>query len=128
MKRETAKWVHKAEQDWEVAHKLADETPPPRDIVCFHCQQAAEKYLKALLQESGMVVPRTHELADILDLLVPGDANLAPLRRKADSLTQYAVDYCYPGPMASKRQIGAAIRHVDLMRLECRSKLDIQVS
>ena len=62
MKRETAKWVRKAEQDWEVAHKLAGETPPPRDIVCFHCQQAAEKYLKALLQESGLVVPKTHDL------------------------------------------------------------------
>jgi HEPN domain-containing protein len=51
MKRETAKWAQKAERDWEVAHKLAAEKPPPRDIVCFHCQQAAEKYLKALLQE-----------------------------------------------------------------------------
>ena len=55
MKRQTAKWVHKAERDWEVAHKLAGEGPPPRDIVCFHCQQAAEKYLKALLQESGHI-------------------------------------------------------------------------
>jgi HEPN domain-containing protein len=102
MKRETAKWVHKAEQDWEVAHILAGGTPPRRDVVCFHCQQAAEKYLKALLQENGLVVPRTHELGDILDLLVPGDAALARLRRKADSLTQYAVDYRYPGEMASK--------------------------
>jgi hypothetical protein len=42
MKRETAKWVRKAEQDWEVAHKLAGETPPPRDVVCFHCQHKAE--------------------------------------------------------------------------------------
>src|SRR5260370_40339248 len=86
MRRETAKWVRKAEQDWKVAHKLAGETPPPRDIVCFHCQQAAEKYLKALLQETGLVVPKTHELADILDLLVPGDATLVRLRRPADSL------------------------------------------
>ena len=27
MKRETAKWVHKAETDWEVAHTLAEEKP-----------------------------------------------------------------------------------------------------
>src|SRR5271156_4269630 len=97
MKRETAKWVHKAEADWEVAHKLAGEKPLPRDIVCFHCQQAAEKYLKALLQESGLKVPKTHELADIVDLLLSIDTSLARLRRKADWLTQYAVDYRYPG-------------------------------
>jgi HEPN domain-containing protein len=125
MKRETVKWVRKAEQDWEVAHKLAKGDQPPRDIVCFHCQQAAEKYLKALLQENGLVVPKTHELADILDLLVPGDVALARLTRKADSLTQYAVDYRYPGMMASKRQMEAALRHVDRIRLECRSKLKL---
>jgi HEPN domain-containing protein len=32
--------------------------------VCFHCQHAAEKYLKALLQEGGLVVPRTHDLVN----------------------------------------------------------------
>ncbi len=125
MKRQTVKWVQKAEADWAVAQKLAGETPPPRDIVCFHCQQAAEKYLKALLQESGLVVPKTHELADIIDLLLPGNATLSRLRRKADSLTQYAVDYRYPGEMASKRQMEAALRHADLIRLECRGKLKL---
>ena len=127
MKRETAKWVHKAESDWEVAHKLAGENPPPRDIVSFHCQQAAEKYLKAVLQENGLVVPRTHDLADIIDLLLPGDATLARLRRQAGSLTRYAVDYRYPGEMASKRQMEAALRHVDLIRLECRSNLNLSL-
>jgi HEPN domain-containing protein len=128
MKRLTAQWVRKAEADWEVAHKLAEENPPPRDIVCFHCQQAAEKYLKALLQESGQKVPKTHELGDVLDLLLPRDATLAGLGRKADSLTQYAVDYRYPGEMASKRQMEAALRHVDVIRLECRGKLNLSVS
>src|SRR5436305_425894 len=65
MKRETAKWVQKAEQDWEAAHQLAGGARPPRDVVCFHCQQATEKYLKGLLQENGLVAPRTHDLADI---------------------------------------------------------------
>ena len=128
MKRETAKWVRKAETDWEVAHKLAGETPPPCDVVCFHCQQAAEKYLKALLQENGLVVPRTHDLVNVLSLLLPGDVALTPLRRKARSLTQYAVDYRYPGTMASKRQTEAALRHVDQIRLECRSRLNLPLS
>jgi HEPN domain-containing protein len=125
MQRETAKWVHKAEADWEVAHRLAEGTPAPRDIVCFPCQQAAEKYLKALLQENAAVIPRPHELADIVDLLLPDDATLARWRRKADSLTQYAVDYRYPGEMASKRQMEAALRHVDEIRLVCRGKLGL---
>jgi HEPN domain-containing protein len=113
MNRETAKWVRKAEADWEVAHTLAGDIPPPRDIVCFHCQQAAEKYLKSLLQERGLVVPKTHELSDIIDLLLPGDPTLVQLRRQGGSLTRYAVHYRYPGKMANKRQMEAALRHVD---------------
>ncbi len=128
MKRETAKWVHKAEQDWKVAHKLAGENPPPRDIVCFHCQQAAEKYLKALLQESGLVVPKTHDLLTVLSLLMPGDATLVALRRNSRALTRYAVDYRYPGEMASKRQMDAALRHVDRVRLKCRGTLNLSLS
>jgi HEPN domain-containing protein len=111
-----------------VAHKIADLDSPPRDIVCFHCQQAAEKYLKALLQETGRPVPKTHDLANVLDLLVPVDATLARLRRQAASLTRYAVDYRYPGEMANKRQMEAALRHADLLRLQSRGKLNLPVS
>jgi HEPN domain-containing protein len=81
MKRHTAQWVRKAEEDIEAARSLAVQAKPPRDIVCFHCQQAAEKYLKALLQEFGVAVPKTHNLNDLLNLLLPHDADLAPLRK-----------------------------------------------
>lgn len=60
MKRLTREWVAKAESDLAVARMLVRENGRHYDEVCFHCQQSAEKYLKALLQESGAVVPRTH--------------------------------------------------------------------
>jgi predicted nucleotidyltransferase len=47
----------------------------PRDLTCFHCQQAAEKYFKALRQENGAAVPRTHDPEELLDLLLPHDAH-----------------------------------------------------
>ncbi len=45
MKRTTASWVRKAEEDIGGARDLAARKPPGRNLVCFHCQQAAEKYL-----------------------------------------------------------------------------------
>ena len=42
MKRHTAQWVSKAEEDMSVARGLAAQTPPPRNAVTFHCQQKAE--------------------------------------------------------------------------------------
>ena len=43
-----------AEADLRGARNLAQAKPPLHDLVCFHCQQCAEKYLKALLEELGI--------------------------------------------------------------------------
>ena len=59
MKRQTWPWVRKAEEDVQATRELAARQPPLRDIVCFHCQQAVEKYLKALLQELSIVKVHT---------------------------------------------------------------------
>jgi len=123
MKRHTAQWVSKAEEDVNAAAELAGINPPPRNAVCFHCQQAVEKYLKALLQELGAVIPRTHDVEDLLDLLVPYDATLSSLRRRIPSLTKFAVEYRYPGVRATTRQMRAALRALEIARSELRARL-----
>jgi HEPN domain-containing protein len=67
--KEVARWTEKAEHDFlaaEHAMELAQEGLT--DTVCFHCQQCAEKYLKALLLYRAVVFPRTHDLRLLLDL------------------------------------------------------------
>jgi HEPN domain-containing protein len=96
MKRQTAQWVRKAEEDWQGALALAARKPPLRDLVCFHCQQAAEKYLKAFLQDLGAVVPKTHNLKELLELLLPHDVTLTALRRALLSLGRYAETFATP--------------------------------
>lgn len=125
MKRHTAQWVLKAEEDIESARILAALAKPKRDAACFHCQQAAEKYLKALLQEIGLAVPRTHELEDLLDLLLRHDGTLVPLRRSLRSLTPYAVNFRYPGVRATTRRMHAALRHAERVRAELRARLGL---
>jgi HEPN domain-containing protein len=93
--------------------------------VCFHCQQAAEKYLKAQLQEIGLAVPRTHDLEILLDLLLPNDSTLAPLRRALRSLTRYAVGFRYPGVRATTRRMQAAMRQAERVRRESRARLGL---
>lgn len=51
-------WVLKADLDYQGADQLLQSADPLRDIVAFHCQQAAEKYLKAFL-----VRPKVFQLA-----------------------------------------------------------------
>ena len=71
MRAMTREWVRKAEVDYRAARKLAPSQPPMHDVVCFCCQQVAEKFLKATLTECSLNVPRTHDLEDLLSLLLP---------------------------------------------------------
>jgi HEPN domain-containing protein len=54
-----------------MARQLARSPTPVHDGVSFHCQQSAEKFLKAMLEEGGLLIPKTHDLDDLLSLLVP---------------------------------------------------------
>jgi HEPN domain-containing protein len=68
MKRTTREWVRKAENDYQLARKLARGSERFPDQRCFLCQQSAEKYLKALMEELVLTIPRTHILKDLLTL------------------------------------------------------------
>lgn len=125
MKRQTATWVRKAEDDLDGAQTLAARAPPLRDLVCFHCQQAAEKYLKALLQEHGVAAPRTHDLDRLVILLLPHDATLRPLRRGLRGLSHSAVEYRYPRKRATTRGMRSALRVAQRVRTEIRARLGL---
>jgi hypothetical protein len=64
-------------------------------------------------------------LQDLLDLALPLDATLAPLRRGVASLTKYAVEYRYPGMGATTRQMRSALRIVERVRIELRARLGL---
>ena len=99
---------------------------PVHDGVCFHCQQCAEKYLKGLMEELGLPVPKTHDLDLLLTALVPHHPTLRSLRRGLLFLSDFAVDTRYPGKNASKRQAVAALRWAGRVRTPARALLGIQ--
>jgi len=125
MKRTTREWLRKAESDFQLAAAIARLAEPFHDEQCFHCQQSAEKYLKAILEELGLTIPRTHNLVALLPLLMPTHDSLRSLRRGVDFLTRFAVETRYPGDRASKRQAAAALRWAGEVRSACRSLLGV---
>ena len=62
----------------------------------FTPQQAAEKYLKALLVRSQVEFPKTHDIAKLLDRVAAVDAGAAERLRGADALTPFGVEARYP--------------------------------
>jgi HEPN domain-containing protein len=118
--------VKKAEADRVIARQSSRSKVPLHDGVCFHSQQAAEKYLKAVLEELGLAVPHTHNLLDLLPLLTPHHGGLRSLRRGLDYLTRFAVETRYPGFHARRRQAVAALRWAERVRTACRSVLGVK--
>ena len=67
MPAERAKaWLLKAENDLLSADNNLAANQIPFDVVCYNCQQAAEKYLKALLVLLNVQPPRIHDLLALL--------------------------------------------------------------
>lgn len=125
MNRITKQWVAKAESDFRVASQLIAEKDSEKDAVCFHCQQCAEKYLKALLQHNGAVIPRIHDLHVLVTHLLPFDPSLKRFLSSMRRLTPYGVEYRYPGMTASKQQARTAVRRATEIRREIRARLGL---
>ena len=70
------------------------------EIVGFHCQQAAEKLLKAWLTQRAQPFPRTHNLLTLLELVETAGGKLPPDVQEIDTLTPYGVFLRYDEPEA----------------------------
>ena len=89
-------WMHKAEHDIGMALLALENKPEYTDSICFHCQQAAEKYLKAYLVSLDIRFERKHNLGYLLDLIGDRQSVTDDLYEMAESLEDYAVEIRYP--------------------------------
>ena len=123
MKPKTREWVKKAENDFKVACQILRRR---KDIVpCFHCQQCVEKYLKARLLEAGIGFPRPHDLLQLLNACLPVEPLWSAYSKVADGMTDYAVDFRYPGHTATLREAKMALKHCCSLRAEARRSLGL---
>ena len=98
MKREVIlRWLIKGESDLKSAKILLDAADVLTDIVCFHSQQAVEKYLKAFLTDKDVRFEKIHDLRTLLELCIREDRDFEKLdKERISKLSFYAVDLRYP--------------------------------
>ncbi|HHP7234937.1 MAG TPA: HEPN domain-containing protein [Desulfobacterales bacterium] len=108
-------WLAKAEQDMKAGEALLALDPPYLYPACFHAQQAAQKYLKALLTWYQIEFPKTHVIELLLELLKRVDSRTASELQDAGELTPYGVDIRYPGDQPEP-ELEEAYEAVDLAR------------
>lgn len=122
----TSEWVEKAEGDFATTgRELRARKNPNYDAACFHAQQCAEKYLKAMLQEADIAFAKTHNLISLLDLLLSVDSTLEIMRADLQQLTTYSVNVRYPGESTNKDSARGAMRIAGAVRSRARRWLGL---
>jgi HEPN domain-containing protein len=90
-------WLEKANEDLYVVEKLTENEIVATSSVCFHCQQAVEKFLKAFLLANGVDLKKTHNLEFLLSECSDIDTDFSIIDTK--ELSDFGVDARYPGDM-----------------------------
>ena len=91
-------WIKKAGHDLGMAAMAMEGRREYTDAICFHCQQAVEKYLKAYLVHLKVPFKRSHNLAYLLDLAGKKEDVPDSLYEMAEQLDDYSVEVRYPDP------------------------------
>ena len=110
---EVRNWLIKSQHDLGSARRLMEGDEPYLDTAVYHCQQAAEKVLKAFLAYHDILFEKTHDLIELLALSNVEEAAFEQWREVAEELTPYAVQFRYPGDVLepSKSDAEAALQH-----------------
>ena len=122
----TLEEVRAAEEDWATVQILQQALR--RDVyhsICFHAQQCVEKYLKAWLQEANLRVPRTHNLNELLALIVPTRSEWQAWHTDFNTFKPYAVDVRYGKHFANAAEVENAVRVCTEVRREIRAVLQL---
>ena len=95
-----SEWVRYAEGDLGVAEREMRYQAPAYHTICFLCQSAAEKFLKAYLIAHGWTLEKTHDTVQLLGLCADYDAELGTMITEGAVLNEYIVAGRYPGDIA----------------------------
>ncbi|MDR1919563.1 MAG: HEPN domain-containing protein [Tannerellaceae bacterium] len=89
-------WLYLADMDLDSAQLLREWRPAHHEIICYHCQQAAEKYLKGFLYAQDIEPPRIHDIGELCFLCAGINASFDLLRDECVYLTGFATQPRYP--------------------------------
>lgn len=95
LKTIVGQWLAKGDNDLNTAEYGLTAAEPITDTICFHCQQAVEKYLKMYLVSKGNEPIITHNISILVAKCIQYDLDFGELG-KFDFLTVYAVSLRYP--------------------------------
>ncbi len=108
-------WLTRASHDLRSSRALASLEDPLLDTAIYHCQQAAEKSVKAWLQSNDTPFPRTHDIEDLVERASGVNLDFRKFLKAASVLTPYVSAFRYPGgfdaPMPTREEFDEALQY-----------------
>jgi HEPN domain-containing protein len=89
-------WLIRPQNDLATARKLAEHPDPLLDTAIYHCQQAAEKAVKAFLSFHERTIVKTHDVRFLVNQALPLEPGFEDWLESAECLTPYATAFRYP--------------------------------
>ncbi len=123
---EFEEWIEHAEDDYENAKTVIRRRKPSVYGSCFHAQQCAEKYMKALLVFKGRSFPMTHDLLIINNLLISEGIFIGLPEDDIDALSRFAAAARYPGAKPTIEDAKEAISLARTIRKFSREYLGVK--
>lgn len=120
---EVNQWVEYAEEDHTVARSSLRRAKPLTTSSCFHSQQCAEKYLKAILVSKNMEFPKTHDLLILDELCNKAGVLTGFTKEDLGRLSGFAVHTRYPGNQPTHEDAQEALKIASQIRRFARSLL-----
>ena len=93
---EVKEWIRHAEDDLFSAKLLFDNVRKPLEIICYHCAQSAEKYLKAFLVYNCIAPQKTHDLLLLLSYCSKIDDSFLTMNTECGFLNAFNNEIRYP--------------------------------
>jgi HEPN domain-containing protein len=89
-------WIQIAEDDLYAAKILNEASRKPYEIICYHCAQATEKYLKGYLTYNSIIPPKTHNILLLLELCIEKNKDFEKIRTECSLLNRFTNEIRYP--------------------------------
>ncbi len=93
---DVAEWIKLADDDFDSALILNQASRKHCEIICYHCAQSAEKYLKGYLEYINIVPEKTHNLTYLNRICSDKDDRFDNIKTECDFLNRFANDIRYP--------------------------------
>lgn len=100
-------WQKKADEDFESVKILLENYGIPA-IICYHCQQVVEKYLKGYLVYNNVEFPKIHQLDLLLEETAKINKEFIDYADEVAPLNNYYIEARYPMDMKEDISIDEA--------------------